>query len=400
MNATSSAPPLDGIRVVDLTSVVFGPYCTQILADLGADVIKVEPPQGDPFRYSARWAKAPGMSPGHITLNRGKRSVALDLKNQCDHSTLEALLLSADVFIHNVRLQAIERLGLGFDAVKKIKPDVIYVHCVGFGSDGPYRDLQAYDDVIQAASGVATLASRVDGDSRPRYIPSLIADKVAGLHGAYAVTAAIIHKLRTGEGQFVEVPMFESFTHFMLKEHLAGQTFDPPNGPICYSRQIDPDRQPFPTADGYVSIVPYTDDSFAKVFAILGAPDFLNQDHLATPRLRAKNIGDLYKGIAALTPAHTTAEWVARFQEASIPAMAVRDLADIRSDPHLESTGFFARRQHPTEGAFFDMKAPVRFSASPNSAPAPAPTIGQHTEAIRRELAEAAAKNGQVVPGR
>jgi len=394
MSETSKTPLLKGIRVVDLTSVVFGPYCTQILADLGADVIKVEPPQGDQFRYSAKSAATPGMSPGHFALNRGKRSAALDLKNADDHSTIEALLARGDIFIHNVRLQAIERLGLGYDAVKRIRPDIVYVHCVGYGSDGPYRDLQAYDDVIQAASGVATLASRVDGDPRPRYIPSLIADKVAGLHAAYAVMAAIIHRLRTGEGQFVEVPMFEAFTNFMLKEHLAGQTFDPPTGPICYSRQIDPHRQPFPTSDGFISIVPYTDASFATVFAILGEPDFLAQDHLSTPRLRAKNIGELYKGIASLTPRRSTAEWIAAFQSASIPAMAVRDIADVRSDPHLQATEFFTRRDHPSEGAYFDMKSPIRFSAAPAPSLSPAPTVGEHTEAIRRELTQAVDHGG------
>jgi crotonobetainyl-CoA:carnitine CoA-transferase CaiB-like acyl-CoA transferase len=382
MAMTSKAPMLEGVRIIDLTNIVFGPYCTQILADLGAEVIKIEPPQGDQFRYSGRPAKTPGMSPGHMTINRGKQSVVLDLKQAADLAAIRSLLKDADIFIHNIRLQAIERLGLGAEAVKAVNPNIIYVHCVGFGSDGPYRDLQAYDDVIQAASGAATLASRVDGDPRPRYIPSLIADKVAGLHGVYAVLAAIIHKLRTGEGQFVEVPMFESFTHFMLKEHLAGQTFDPPVGPICYARQIEPDRQPFPTADGHICIVPYTDESWSRVFDILGAPEVLDDPAFANRALRARNVSALYQAIAAYTPRHTTAALLARFHQASIPAIPVRDIAEIRADPHLDETSFFQRREHPSEGAYFDMKAPVKFSAVQPRSPTHAPTIGQHTDII------------------
>jgi crotonobetainyl-CoA:carnitine CoA-transferase CaiB-like acyl-CoA transferase len=382
MPLNTPAPMLTGVRIIDLTSVVFGPYATQMLVDLGAEVIKIEPPQGDPFRYSGRPAHTRGMSPGHMALNRGKQSVALDLKTPEDHAAMQALLKDADVFIHNVRGQAIERLGFGFEAVKALRPDIIYVHCVGFGSDGPYADLQAYDDVIQAASGATTLAPRVDGDPRPRYIPSLIADKIAGLHGAYATLAAIVHKLRTGEGQFVEVPMFESFTSFLLKEHLAGETFDPPAGPICYPRQIDPDRQPFPTADGYISIVPYTDDSWAIVFAVLDDPAFLADERVSTPMARLQNQSLLYQGVSARTRARTSADLLAAFHAASIPATIVRDIADIRGDPHLVATDFFRRAEHPTEGAYFDMKPPVRFSAFATPAPAPAPAIGEHTAGV------------------
>ena len=197
---------LEGVKVIDLTSVVFGPYCTQILADLGAEVIKIETPKGgDPFRWSGKPAVTPGMAPAFMAVNRGKRSIALDLKQDGDLQAMKALLTEADVFVLNVRGKAVERLGLDYESVRAINPDIIYAHCVGFGQDGPYADLQAYDDVIQAASGAATLASRVDGDPRARYIPSLIADKVAGLHGAYGVLAAVIHKMRTGRGQKIEI---------------------------------------------------------------------------------------------------------------------------------------------------------------------------------------------------
>lgn len=257
---------LRGIRIVDLTSVIFGPYATQMMADLGAEIIKVEPPQiGDVSRYLGSGRNDPTMISIHLNVNRGKQSIALDLKQPEDAAVLRALVSEADVFVHNVRGKAMERLGFGFEACRSLKYDIIYVHATGSGQDGPYADLQAYDDVIQAASGTASLLPRVDGDPRPRYLPSLIADKVAGLYGSQAILAALVHKLRTGKGQHVEVPMFECFTTFMLTEHLRDAATIPPLGPAGYPRQLDPARQPFPTADGYLSIVPYTAASAARL---------------------------------------------------------------------------------------------------------------------------------------
>lgn len=376
---------LEGIRVVDLTSVVFGPYATQILADLGADVIKVEAPGiGDPFRWSAKAAVTPGMAPGWMALNRGKKSLLLDLKQDADRAVMLDLLREADVFIVNVRGKALERIGLDCETLKSVNPGLIYVHCVGFGQDGPYANLQAYDDVIQAASGTATLLPRVDGDPRPRYLPSLIADKVAGLHAAYAAMAAIIHKQRTGEGQRVEVPMFEVFSSFILLEHLGGLTFDPPNGPVGYSRQIDPHRQPFATADGWISIVAYTDDAWARIFALLDQPDFLEQQNLATPQLRLKAQPALYQAIARFTGALPTAEILARCHAAQIPAQAVRDLSEVMADPHLRDVGFFRKREHPVEGTYHEQTAPVRFGVSGNGKRvSPPPLVGADSEQVR-----------------
>ena len=377
---------LTGVRVLDMTTVVFGPLSTQILADLGADVIKVEAPEGDGFRQSGKPAKSRGMSPGHMNLNRGKRSIVLDLKNADDQETMRDLVRFADIFIHNVRLDAIERLGFGPDAARALKPDLIYVHCVGFGSGGPYAGLQAYDDVIQAASGAATLAGRVDGSGAARYLPSLIADKVAGLTGAQAALAAYIHKLKTGEGQLVEVPMYETFSQFMLLEHLAGLTFDPPNASACYFRQIDPDRQPFPTKDGYISIVPYTLDAWDRVFDVLGEPDFLKRPEFETDALRFRNQALLYRRAADLTPAKTSAEWAKLLHAARIPCMPVRDMNDVLADPHLEAVGFFRRREHPSEGAYFQTAHPVKYDAVDLPEPRPAPLIGEHGDEVRREL--------------
>jgi crotonobetainyl-CoA:carnitine CoA-transferase CaiB-like acyl-CoA transferase len=377
---------LDGIRIVDLSSVVFGPFATQMLADMGADVIKVEPLTGDVSRYIGRARNVKSNGSTHLTINRGKRSIVLDLKADDDAATMRALLTTADIFIHNVRTKAIEKLGLGYEAVKAIKSDIIYVHCTGFGQNGPYRDLQAYDDVIQAVTGTTSLASRVDGDPRRRYIPSLIADKVAGHYGAQAMLAALVHKLRTGAGQHVEVPMFESFTNFMLEEHLRDATLDPPIGPIGYPRQLDPGRQPFPSADGYISIVPYTDQKILELFDLLGAPEIMARPEFADPLARFQNATALYHEIAKLTPKKTTAEWMSLLTDAEFPAMPAVELADIFDDPHLRETDFFRIRDHPTEGAYREMTPPIRFGADPNRVLGAAPSLGEHSEAIRAEL--------------
>lgn len=379
---------LAGIKVVDLTSVVFGPYCTQVLADLGAEVIKVESPGvGDPFRWSAKASASANMAPGFMALNRGKRSIALNLKDSADLAVLHDLLDDADLFVVNVRGPALTRLGLDYTALSATHPKLIYVHCVGFGQDGPYADLQAYDDVIQAATGTATLLPRVDGDPRPRYLPSLIADKVAGLHGAYAALAALFHRERTGAGQLVEVPMFEAFTSFMMLEHLGGATFDPPVGPVGYARQLDPVRQPFATADGYISIVLYNFDAWDRVFALLGDPGFIAQERFCDLNGRVRHQTELYQQLAALTPRLTTAELLRRCHEVQLPAQAVCDLAEVTSDRHLAATNFFRRREHPSEGPYLEQAPPVRFSAAPDRELAMPPQLDGDGAAIRSEVA-------------
>ncbi|NLR72516.1 CoA transferase [Novosphingobium sp. ERN07] len=378
---------LEGVRVVDLTTVVFGPYATQILADLGADVIKVESPGiGDAFRWSGKAAVTPGMAPAWMALNRGKKSIALDLKTEADREVMLGLLRDADIFVVNVRGKALARIGLDYASLKAINPGLIYVHCVGFGQDGPYADLQAYDDVIQAATGTTTLLPRVDQNPQPRYLPSLIADKVAGLHAAYAALAAVVHKQRTGEGQHIEVPMFEVFSSFMLLEHLGGLSFDPPNAPAGYFRQIDPDRQPFPTVDGHISIVTYDDGAVQRIFALLDQPDFLATNGLGTPQERLRGMSAIYQGIARFTPGFSTAELLRRCNEAQIPAQAVRDLGDVMDDPHLRDVGFFQRREHPVEGAWFQQSAPVRFSVAEHGKQiAPPPLHSEHETSVRNQ---------------
>jgi crotonobetainyl-CoA:carnitine CoA-transferase CaiB-like acyl-CoA transferase len=377
---------LSAIRIVDLTSVIFGPYATQMLADMGAEVIKIEPPTGDVSRYLGRGRNNKTNGSTHLTVNRGKQSIVLDLKLAEDAETLRKLLTTADVFIHNIRAKAIAKLGFAYDDARAIKPDIIYVHCTGFAQDGPYRDLQAYDDVIQAATGAASLLPRVDGNPRPRYLPSLIADKVAGLYGAQAVLAALVHRMGTGEGQFVEVPMFESFTNFLFEEHLRDAVFDPPIGPIGYPRQLDPGRQPFPTANGYISIVPYTDDKVIQLLSILGAPQLIAEERFSTPLARHENSTALYEEIAKLTPAKSSEAWVAILNDADLPCMPVRDLAAIFDDPHLRATGFFRNRVHPSEGAYREMRPPIKFSADPDREIGYAPGLDENGDQIRTEL--------------
>ncbi|MEO1220099.1 MAG: CoA transferase [Pseudomonadota bacterium] len=375
---SDNQPMLEGIKVVDLTSVVFGPYATQILCDYGAEVTKIEAPGGDVYRYGAKPAKTQGMGPGFIALNRGKKSIMLDLKQAGDVERLRALLSEADVFIHNVREAAIARLGFCYDEVKALNPDIIYVHCVGFGSGGLYAGLQAYDDVIQAATGTTSLLPRADGNTRPRYFPSLIADKVAGLHAAYAMLAAITHRLRTGRGQFVEVPMFEAFASFMMKEHLDGHTFDPPNSNAGYGRQVDPDRQPFPTRDGWISIVPYVLPHFPLVIKLLGDPEFAAEERWKDPKTLMSSGPELYTRIGELTQTKTPDEVVQIMRSANIPCMPAVDLDEVVKDPHLRGSGFFERSEHPSEGPLYQMRDPNRFSDWEQGPLGHAPHLGEH----------------------
>ncbi|MET0351901.1 MAG: CoA transferase [Rhizobacter sp.] len=381
-------PPamLQGLRITDMTTVIFGPYTTQILADLGADVVKVEPAGGDTVRLIGRPPATPGMGPAHLRLNRGKRSVDWDLRSEAGRSALTRLLQTSDVFIHNLRADAIERLGFGPEAVRALRPDIVYVHCTGFDQRGPNAGLQAYDDIIQAASGAASLLPHVDGNPQPRFLPMAVADKVSGLHAAYAVLAAIVHRLRTGEGQAVEVPMFEAMASFNLVEHLCDQTFVPPTGPALYGRQVDPGRQPMRTADGWIAIAPYLDDRWVRLFEVCGLGDRLAEPMFSDLKSRRKHMQKMHDAVAALTPGRTTAEWLALLKGANVPAMKVNEVGDLLDDPQLKGSGLLMERTHPTEGRYVEVGPPVRFSAW---APAPgrhAPGVGEHSDEVAREL--------------
>jgi crotonobetainyl-CoA:carnitine CoA-transferase CaiB-like acyl-CoA transferase len=378
--------PLAGVRIADMSTVVFGPYCTQILADLGADVIKVEPEEGDSIRNVGTPPKTPLMGPVYLRLNRGKRSVSWDMKSEKGKRAVRRLLETSDVFIHNIRPDAIDRLGLGYEAVKKVRPDIVYVHCTGFGLGGPYAGLQAYDDVIQAASGAVSLLPRVDGNPRPRYLPMLFADKVSGLHAVYATMAALIARNRDGEGQHVEVPMFESITSFNMVEHLCDATFQPATGRWGYARQLDPVRQPMKTKDGYISIAPYVDDRWVRFFQAAGHPEVLQEERFIDKPTRRKNMTQMYEVAETILPEKTTAEWLKILKEVHVPAMRASEIGDVLDDPHLNAGGFFKKREHPTEGGYIEVRQPVRFAGVDYPDARHASAIGGDTDEVNREL--------------
>ena len=376
--------PLDGVRIIDITTVLLGPYGTQILADLGADVIKIEaPPTGDIARNLGT-AKNVGMSSSFLNANRNKRSIALDLKQEKGKQALSKLIEGADVLIHNMRPQAIEGLGFGYEAVAKIKPDIVYCGAYGFGQAGPYRAKPAYDDAIQAASGLASTFIRQDG--KPRYVPSAAADKTVGLTMSQAVTAALFHRERTGEGQFVEVPMFETMVSFLMVEHLDGLAYDPPIGTGGYQRVMTPARRPFPTKNGYVCMLPYTDAHWSRFFTAIGQPELMEDSRFATYHARVTYVDDLYGFVGEITPERTTEEWVALCEEINVPSMPLIDIDDLMDDPHLKEVGLFQPMDHPSEGSTVLVGPPVTFSKTPASIRTPAPRFGADGAEILREV--------------
>lgn len=390
---------LDGIRVIDLTSVVGGPYATMTLADLGADVITIEPWFGAPMRGIGASAKTPGMGPIHMTVGRGKRSVVLDLEKDDDKDAFRALIKSADVVMHNLISGDMERLGFGYEEVKALKPEIVYVHILGYSLGGPYSHLPAHDDALQALTGMTTLLSRADGNPTPRYLPAGIPDKVYGLHAVYATLAALFHRERTGEGRRVEVDCFESVTSFALIEHLFAQVFVPAPAGAGFQRQFQKERQPFPTADGYISLVPYTYEAWAKVLEVGGRSEVLQEERFSTFAKLSGNILALYEIVAQMTPSRTTAEWLSLLKTDVVRpfgtvggpysgscVVPVNDLDEIIKDPHLVGAGFFREREHPTEGRYREMAPPVRYYGFPEQELSHPPAIGQHTVEVLREL--------------
>lgn len=352
--------PLQGLRIVDLTTVVLGPYATRILADLGADVIKVETPAGDQTRYY-KPLKHEGMAGYFINLNRNKRSISVDLKTAQGMAILKRLIGGADAFIHNMRQQAAERLGLGYEAVRSIRPDIVYCGAVGFGTAGPYSGRAAYDDVIQAASGLAGLHAAVHGE--PAYAPTVLCDKITGQTVAYAVMAALLQQARGGGGQAVEVPMLETSAEFALVEHLHAATFEPPIGEIGFKRVLSKNRKPFRTADGYMCILPYSDSNWADFFRFTGRTELLDDARFRVLADRVQHIDFLYSVVEQEAPRFTNAQWQAFCDRVSMPCMPVKSLDEVLHDEHLAAVGMFSVQQHPTEGAYRVVRSPVQFAA-------------------------------------
>ncbi|NUA31284.1 CaiB/BaiF CoA transferase family protein [Cupriavidus basilensis] len=391
------AGPLEGIRVLDLTSVVLGPLATQSLADLGADVIKIEGPEGDLMRANGVSRNA-GMSSIYLALNRNKRSVVLDLKTPAGAAALRRLVAGADVLIHNMRVAAIERLGFGYAAVAALNPRIVYCVATGFGQDGPHRDKPAFDDIIQAACGLVSLGS-VAG-SRPEYVPSLIADKTTGMALANAVMAALLHRERHGSGQAVEVPMLETMASFVMAEHLAGLTFEPATGAAGYARLLQGGRRPARTADGWICALPYTDRHWKAFFHAVGRDDLGDKYNIASRAQRNAHIRALYQHLAQITPTRTTKEWMALFETLDIPATPIYAPDELLAHPHLEAVGLFQQTEHPTEGPLREMRPTTRFSATPLSLRRHAPTLGEHTDEVLREAGLAPEDIARVTGGR
>jgi crotonobetainyl-CoA:carnitine CoA-transferase CaiB-like acyl-CoA transferase len=381
----SSTPrgPLEGIRVIDLTTVMLGPFSTQILGEMGADVIKIEPPGGDIGRWTGV-ARTPGMSAAYLMKGRNKRSVVLDLKNDAAREPLQRLVESADVFVHNIRPRAARRLGIDYEAVAEWKPDIVYAAATGYGEDGPYADRPAYDDLIQGASGLAALFGEVTGT--PRYGPSVLADKTTGLFLTYAITMALFHRERTGEGQRVHVPMYESFTSFIMNEHMQGRSYEPPEGPAGYRRMLTPHRRPYPTADGHVCVLPYNDRHWARFFELAGRPELATDERFNDQPSRSRNIDALYEIVTGIMAARTTAEWLTLLEEADIPVMPMNAPDDLFDCPHLTAVGMFPEIDHPSEGRLRHIKVPVRFSKTPGGYYRHAEALGQSTDDVLAEV--------------
>ena len=381
--ANESAGALDGIRVVDLTTVLMGPMACRMLGDHGADVIRVESLDGDSTRNGLP-ARSAGMSGFSLNIQRNKRSLALDLKSAAGKAAMQRLLASSDVLVTNMRAAALERLGLGADALRSQHPHLICCRANGYGSGGPYRDKAAYDDAIQAASGLSNLIGRITGE--PGFVPAVVADKVTGLHVVEAVLAALFHRERTGIAQSIEVPMFETMVAFNLVEHYRGAVFEPPEGPFGYDRLLTPHRRPYPTADGWVCLLPYNDAQYRAFFAFVDRPDLASDPRFADHNSRIAHIDDLYALFGQLSVRRTTDEWIGYCDEHSIPAARVMDLADLDADPQLAAVGLVSIAEHPTEGSYRYVADPVVYSATPTRLRRHAPLLGEHAVEILSEL--------------
>ena len=376
--------PLHGVRVLDLTTVVMGPYATQILADFGADVVKVESPEGDNMRWG--WPfRNPGM--GHIFLNanRNKRSVVLDLKKEPARDACLALAAKSDVLVYNIRPQAMARLRLSYEEVRKANPRIIYAGCFGYSQRGPYAAKAAYDDLIQGAAGLPWLLKK-QGSETPRYAPIIVADRSVGQQVASAVSAALYHREKTGQGQRVDVPMFEHLLQIVLGEHLGGCTFEPREGEAGYARMLSPDRRPYQTSDGYVCTLIYNDKQWKAFFELLGKPDMACDPDFATPEGRSRNFDRVYAMVAQEMKQRSTQEWIDALERADIPVQRMNSIEDILADPHLAAIGYFSVREHPTEGRIRTLAVPSEWSESQPEYRRHAPRLGEHT---REVLAEA-----------
>lgn len=371
---------LQGIQILDLSSVVVGPLCTQILADHGADIIKVESHAGDIGRRLAGRGRSDDMSAKFLHLNRNKRSIVLDLKRAEGRDALLKLAAKADVLLWNVRPKSMARLGLTYEDVKKVNPSIIYCGLFGFGQNGRYRDRPAYDSIIQGASGVAALHERASGT--PRYVPYVLADRTVGLIAVQLILVALIHRMRTGEGQSIEIPMFENMVTQVLSEHMYLSTFEPPLGGPGDPRVLDPGNQPLPTRDGYICISANTDAQAFALFKAIGRPHLRADPRFSSVSARFRNVTEYFEIRKRGLSEKTSAEWLEIFDRNDVPAAPYHTLESLMEDPHLSDAGFFQKMEHPTEGEIWSLAPASTMSAGMREGWTGAPKPGQHTREL------------------
>ena len=383
-DASSPQPvgPLTGVRIVDLTSVVMGPFASQILADFGADVIKVESPEGDTVRYIGP-SRSKGMGPMYLALNRNKRSIALDLRKPEALAALQRLIEGADVLLFNLRPASMARLGLSYDDVAKVNPRIVYCGCYGFGEAGRYAGKPALDDLIQGSVALPALVGRITGE--PRYLPTNLCDRTTGLTAVYSVIAALYAREKTGRGQAIEVPMFETMTQFVLSDHMFGKTFDPPLADAGYVRLLSKDRRPLRTQDGYVCVLIYIDRHWKSFCEMLGRRDMLEDPRFLAMSDRTRNVDALYAFVAEVIATRTTAEWMEALARADIPVAPMHTPDSLMDDPHLADVGMFEWIEHPTEGRIRQMNVPGSWSGTPPGVRRHAPLLGENTREVLAE---------------
>ena len=376
--------PLEGVKIIEMTSVVLGPYACQMLGDLGAEIIKIEPPSGDTNRNLGPYRTHSDMASLFVNCNRNKRSLVLDLKSKRGKEAGLKIMQHADVVVHNFRSGAMQRLGLDYEAVKQVNPQVIYCATYGYSKRGPYGDKGALDDSIQAASGIAALNEMVLGE--PRYLPTVVADKTTGLFVVQAVLAALFHKERTGQGQEIEVPMFESLTSYVMVEHLWGQTFEPPIGKAGYVRLMAEHRKPYRCKDGlYLAVLPYWDAHWRTFCELSGNPQLTEDPRFVNMAARLKNINESYAATGEIIATRPRQEWVDLLGDTNVPMMVVNGLDDLVHDPHLKASGFWQEFDHPGEGRIRMCSPPMTFSETPASIRRLAPRLGEHSVEVLKE---------------
>ncbi|MEQ1518177.1 MAG: CoA transferase [Usitatibacteraceae bacterium] len=381
--ASENKGPLAGVKIIDLTSVVMGPFATQILGDMGAEIIKVEPPAGDNMRWVGPM-KNPGMGHIHMHLNRNKRSLVLDLKQPSGLAAIKRLVAQSDALIYTVRPQAMARLGLGYEALKVLNPKLVYVGAYGFSERGTYAGKPAYDDLIQGAAGIPSLTLEQGGDV-PRYAPVTLGDRSVGLQTAIATVGALFHAMRTGVGQSADVTMFESLSQFVLGDHMGGRTFEPPMGDAGYARLIAPHRRPYATSDGYLCVLIYNDKHWSNFFDAIGRNDLKTDPRFCDHTSRAADIRAVYEFVADIMETRITSEWQALLDQADIPNTPMHTIDSLIDDPHMKASGFFPLYEHPTEGTVRTTAPVGDWSETPLSIRRLAPRLGEHSREVLRE---------------